>query len=76
MMASKNIHSRPAEPVETFIAAAPDAASSSKKTTSKAQQITLTLNPLLLDKVDAAADNLNLSRAAFIKMCLSNAVKE
>jgi hypothetical protein len=75
-MQSKNIHQRPAEPVEIFIASAPDAASPGKKATGRAQQITLTLSPSLLDKVDQTAADLNLSRAGFIKMCLSNAVKE
>jgi hypothetical protein len=32
--------------------------------------------PELLDKVDEAARALSLSRAGFIKMCLSNAVNK
>lgn len=76
-MNSKNIKARPAEEVDSFIASAPDAGKPSKKAPpGKAQQITLTLNPELLDKVDRTAASLNLSRAGFIKMCLSNAVKE
>ena len=75
-MNSKNIKERPAEEVDNFIESAPDAGKPNKKTPlGKAQQITLTLNPELLDKVDKTAANLNLSRAGFIKMCLSNAVK-
>ena len=76
-MTSKNINRRPAEEVESFIASAPDAGKTDKKAPSgKAQQITLTLNPELLEKVDKTAAALSLSRAGFIKMCLSNAVKE
>ena len=76
-MKSKNIQQRPVEQVESFIASAPDAASADRKTTAaKAQQITLTLSPELLQKVDKTAASLSLSRAGFIKMCLSNAVKD
>jgi hypothetical protein len=39
------------------------------------QQISLKLSPELLAKVDAAAGELDISRAAFIKMTLANAVK-
>ena len=77
IMTSKNIKARPAEEVDTFIESAPDAGNSDKKAPlGKAQQITLTLNPELLDKVDKTAAALSLSRSGFIKMCLSNAVKE
>jgi hypothetical protein len=36
--------------------------------------ITLTMPPELLAKVDVAADNVSISRAAFIKQALSRAV--
>lgn len=75
-MIPKNIKARPTEEVDTFIESAPDAGKPNKKEPSgKAQQITLTLNPELLEKVDKTAAALSLSRAGFIKMCLSNAVK-
>lgn len=75
-MTSKNITARPVEEVENFILSAPDAGKTDKKEAlGKAPQITLTLPAELLDKVDAAAKALNISRAGFIKMCLSNAVK-
>ena len=63
---------RPAE--SKFISQAPDAAGP-RLTIGNQSQISLAMPRELLDKVDAAANALNLSRAGFIKMCLSNAVK-
>lgn len=57
-----------------FIGGAPDG--SSKTSTDGQHQVGLRLPLDLLAKVDAAAKMLNLTRAGFIKMCLSNAVKE
>lgn len=56
-----------------FISAAPDG--TAKAASSEQVQITLKLSPDLLASVDAAAKALNISRAGFIKMSLSNAVK-
>lgn len=57
-----------------FIGKAPDGMA--KAVTTEQVQITLKLSPDLLASVDTAAKALNLSRAGFIKMSLSNAVKE
>lgn len=57
-----------------FINKAPDAAAP-KAVTTEQVQITLKLSPELLASVDAAAKAINISRAGFIKMSLSNAVK-
>ena len=67
---------RPAETVESFIKKAPDAAAPAMNAaTDDQKQISLKMSNELLDKVDAAAKALNISRAGFIKMCLSNAIK-
>ena len=42
----------------------------------KQSQISLAMPPELLAKVDEAARALSLSRAGYIKMCLSNAVSK
>ncbi len=68
---------RPVETAESFIKKAPDAAApATSAATDDQKQISLKMTQELLDKVDAAAKALNISRAGFIKMCLSNAVKE
>lgn len=68
---------RPAAVVESFINQAPDAQPASERMSNgKQAQISLAMPLELLDKVDAAARALNLSRAGYIKMCLSTAVKE
>lgn len=64
---------RPTDTETIFIAQAPDA---TRMTTGNQCQISLTMPRPLLDKVDAAARALNLTRAGYIKMCLSNAVKD
>jgi hypothetical protein len=66
------IKSKP-QKVAEFIHKAPDAAA--KKESTVPVQITLKLSPDLLASVDAAAKAINISRAGFIKMSLSNAVK-
>ena len=68
------MNKRPAETMDSFIKKAPDAAALA--TTDDQKQISFKMSNELLDKVDAAAKALNISRAGFIKMCLSNAVKE
>ena len=68
---------RPSETVDSFIKKAPDAAAPvTSAATDDQKQISLKMPNDLLDKVDAAAKALNISRAGFIKMCLSNAVKK
>lgn len=56
-----------------YISQAPDG--TPKAVASEQVQITLKLSGELLASVDAAAKALNISRAGFIKMSLSNAVK-
>lgn len=68
-----SINHRPTTMVDSFIKQAPDAG---RMTAGKQSQISLAMPRSLLDKVDAAAKALNLSRAGYIKMCLSNAIKE
>lgn len=61
-----------------FIAGAPDAASTKPKGVRKGhrQQISLTMSPALLAKVDALADQLGQSRAAVINMAVYRAVEQ
>ena len=68
-----SINQRPTATVDSFIKQAPDAG---RMTAGKQSQISLAMPRELLDKVDAAANALNISRAGYIKMCLSNAVKD
>ena len=56
-----------------FINKAPD--STAKAVSAEQVQITLKMTPALLASIDAAAKALNISRAGFIKMSLSNALK-
>lgn len=79
-----NITRRPAaKSADAFINAAPDAtaakpaAAPAKTNRMKGNQvaITITLPRELLDKVNEAADNLSISRAAFIKQALSRTVQ-
>ena len=58
-----------------FIAKAPDAAASPKPAPDQVQ-ITLKLSPDLLSRIDAGAKELSLSRAGFIKMSLSNTLRD
>lgn len=66
------IKSKPQKLAE-FINQAPDAAAA--KPGADQVQITLKLTTDLLASIDAAAKSLNLSRAGFIKMTLSNSLK-
>ncbi len=56
-----------------FIAKAPDAAAA--KPVSAQIQITVKMTQELLSSIDAAAKALNLTRAGFIKMSLTNTLK-
>jgi hypothetical protein len=66
---------------EKFIAAAPDANSEPDADEVKGvmrgnkRQISLTLSPEMLPKIDQAADELGISRAAWISMTISKALK-
>lgn len=63
--------------VSSFIAGAPDGSKLDKGVrVGKQAQISLAMPPGLLAKVDEAASSLNLTRAGFIKMCLSRAVEK
>ena len=76
----------PVDPVaaDRFISGAPDAATAAAVATPQAPrsnvargkqvQVSLAMPPDLLVKVDQAADDLNITRAAFIKQALSRAV--
>jgi hypothetical protein len=71
------INPMPPKSVTNFITGAPDAPQTAKGfPAGKQSQISLAMPPELLDKVDEAARALSLSRAGFIKMCLSNAVNK
>jgi putative heme iron utilization protein len=63
--------------IEAFVNAAPDGLAKAVATdaTSEQIQITLKMPVTLLASIDAAAKAVNLSRAGFIKMSLSNALK-
>lgn len=65
------IKSKPQKLAE-FIAKAPDA---DAKAAPDQVQITLKLSPDLLSRIDAAAKELSLSRAGFIKMSLTHTLK-
>ncbi|RZI55725.1 MAG: CopG family transcriptional regulator [Pseudomonas sp.] len=63
--------------MSSFIAGAPDGSKLDKGVrVGKQAQISLAMPPRLLLKVDEAASALNLTRAGFIKMCLSRAVEK
>jgi len=59
--------------LDAFVNAAPDGAA--KPMATEQVQITLKLSNELLSSIDAAAKSVNLSRAGFIKMTLSNTLK-
>ena len=76
----------PSRAAEDFIKAAPDAAAPPPAPSAPAakakgvmlgrqRQIALALPPDLLERVDACARDLAISRAAFIKQAISRAVK-
>lgn len=63
--------------IEAFVNAAPDglAKTVGADAVSEQVQITLKMPTTLLASIDAAAKAVNLSRAGFIKMSLSNTLK-
>jgi Holliday junction resolvasome RuvABC endonuclease subunit len=67
---------------DKFIAAAPDAAAAATEAAAAGvmrgnkRQITLTLSPALLPRIDAAADALGISRAAWISMTMTKALQD
>ena len=62
--------------VEAFISGAPDAPKKPRGVIKgKRQQITLTMPPALLEKVDALAAELGQSRAAVINLAIHRAVE-
>lgn len=63
-----------AEAVEKFINSAPDSKQSVKKgvVKGKKQQITITMDPELIERIDEAAAENGQSRAAFINMSCIN----
>jgi len=66
---------------EEFISGAPDADTASDKLEVKGvmrgnkRQISLTLSPAMLPLIDQAADELGISRAAWISMTIARALK-
>ena len=71
------INSIPLKQVPNFIAGAPDGSKSEKFfQVGKQAQISLAMLPGMLIKVDKAARALNLTRAGYIKMCLSQAIEK
>lgn len=70
------INPLPPKQVSSFIAGAPDGSKLTKGVrVGKQAQISLAMPPGLLAKVDEAANALSLTRAGYIKMCLSRAVE-
>lgn len=61
--------------VEKFINAAPDGQSKKGVIKGKKQQITITMDPSLIEQIDAAAAENGQSRAAFINMSCINALE-
>ncbi len=69
------IKSKPQKLAE-FIAQAPDAGIGAAKPAPNQVQITLKRSADLLTRIDAAAKDLSLSRAGFIKMSLTNTLRD
>lgn len=75
---AKNLDQAPADAAaEAFISGAPDAETVKPRGVRKGnkQQISLTISPDLLDRVDALAAELGQSRAAVINMAIYRAVE-
>lgn len=71
------INSIPPKQVSSFISGAPDSSKLDRGVrVGKQTQISLAMPSGLLAKVDEAANALSLTRAGFIKMCLSRAVEK
>jgi hypothetical protein len=75
-MAITKAKPRHVQTADEFISGAPDAESKPRgvKKGNK-QQISLTIAPALLEKIDAMADELGQSRAAIINMAIYRAVE-
>lgn len=73
-MAITKPKSRPS--ADTFIAGAPDAEKPKGVRRGRKQQISLTLAPELLARIDELASSLSLSRAAVITLALNRAADE
>lgn len=58
-----------------FIGKAPDAQATLSNARGKQSQITLTIPPGLLARVDAEAQRLSISRAGYIKMSLTKSLE-
>lgn len=67
------IKSKP-EKLAAYIAKAPDAGA--EKAVTDQIQITVKMPAELLSRIDAAAKDLSLSRAGFIKMSLTNTLRD
>lgn len=71
---------QPAAPVDDFINGAPDAEAVKKERKGvqkgKREQISLTIPPALLTRVDAVAERLALSRAGMINLAIVRAVEQ
>jgi hypothetical protein len=75
MAITKPVAKSPSE-AETFISGAPDAkAQFSGVRKGNKRQITLTISPILLNKIDGMAAELGQSRAAIINMAIYRAVE-
>jgi len=61
--------------VDAFISGAPDAPKPRGVKKGKRQQISLTITPALLEKIDQMANELGQSRAAVINMAIYRAVE-
>ena len=67
---------KPAPSADEFIAGAPDSEKPKGVRRGRKQQISLTVAPELLARIDQLAANLSLSRAAVITLALNRAVDE
>lgn len=70
----------PKKSAEMFIQAAPDAGEKAPRVVKgvmagNQRQITVAMPPELVDRIDAAAKKLSITRASFIKMAISRAVE-
>lgn len=69
---------RPApKSAESFIQSAPDAGERAVKgvMAGNQRQITVAMPPELVDRIDACAKRLSITRAAFIKLAVSRAIE-
>lgn len=73
------ITKRPPTKADAFIQAAPDAAKKAPAAkgvmAGNQRQITVAMPPELVDRIDACAKKLSITRAAFIKLAVSRAIE-